>query len=107
MKKTSGTNDQRLQRINEIPIEILALTEELRRLLSIDRDPDQSTASNTGNQVPPAIGDTVVVTSRSLYGTQAQIIGITEKRLILKLVTGRIVYRSKHNVRYHDRSSSP
>jgi len=107
MKKDLRTHNQRLQRINEIPNEILALTEELRTLLLVDQDLEQTPASDTRNQHLPGIGDTVILTSQSLYGVQAQIIGVTDKRFILKLTTGRIVYRSKQNVRYHDRPSYP
>mmetsp|Transcript_14399 Transcript_14399/g.27059 ORF Transcript_14399/g.27059 Transcript_14399/m.27059 type:complete len:93 (-) Transcript_14399:1217-1495(-) len=89
MKHTKSTTNSRFQRINEISKEILALTEELNTLLLQDQASDP---------VFPRQGDPVILTSQNLYGAKAQIIGVTEKRFVLRLEDGRIVYRAKHNV---------
>mmetsp|Transcript_13635 Transcript_13635/g.25645 ORF Transcript_13635/g.25645 Transcript_13635/m.25645 type:complete len:84 (-) Transcript_13635:1547-1798(-) len=83
MKRSADIDQKRLQRINEIPGEIWALTQELETLLLVQQ---QTTVDLSLN-----IGDTVTLTSRSLHGTRARIVGETNKRFILKLDSGRIV----------------
>jgi len=87
MKRSADIDQKRLQRINEIPREISALTKELETLLLIQ----QQTTVDPSRDIVLNIGDIVILTGRSLHGTQARIVGETDKHFILKLDSGRIV----------------
>ena len=85
--------DVRSKRIKEIPKQIAALTEELDHLLLEEYPADHC-------EISLKIGDQVIITRKQSQtpGVQAEIVGETEKRYILKLMNGPIVYRAKHNV---------
>ena len=93
-------NKWRKKRIKEIPKEIAALTQELDNLLEIQEHPTTKPIQEHSTQRLLAIGDLVVVLSKQagLCGTEAKIIGATDKRYILQLASGSIIYRAKHNV---------
>lgn len=97
--KNSPDEKSRLQRIKEISGEIAALSAELERLLI---EPPNSEELRTDI----SIGDQVLITNNraNLRGHQATVVGSTNKRFILKLQTGQVIYRAKSNVQksHHD-----
>lgn len=99
MNHSSG-RESRIDRIKEISKEIALLSSELEQLLI---EPSSSNELRTDI----CIGDQIEITNNrgSLRGHRATVVGVTNKRFILKLQSGSTIYRAKSNVRklHHDR----
>ena len=90
------SSEYRKKRLEQIPKEIEALTQELEALLL------QEVFTNTGNSLK--IGDRVMLTNnhRGLGGSTGTISGITKARFKIDLDDRRTIYRAKDNVRSED-----
>ena len=92
MKRTLS-KESRLQRAQELSRQIASLTHELEAILL-----EESTPAHQPQSEDIAIGDRVRILNSTLQGSTAEVIGLTPKRVILKLKSGAIVYRARHNL---------